>query len=61
MAYLEEPLEPPDLKDTLTNQNDELKDAPPLDARVGALSSIPMHSLADNDVALFVLDLSDEF
>ena len=61
LAYLEEPLEPPDLEDTLADQDDELKDAPPLDARIGALSRVPVHSLANNDIALLVLDLCNQF
>jgi hypothetical protein len=61
LAYLEEALEPPDLEEALANQYHELEDAPPLDARVGAFGSIPVYSFADNDVALLVLDLCDEF
>ena len=45
---------------TWTDQEAELEDAPPLDARVGALRSVSMCSLANNDVALLVLDLRYE-
>jgi hypothetical protein len=61
LAYLKEAFEPPNLEEALANEHHELEDAPPLDARVGALCSIPVYSFADNDVALLVLDLCDEF
>lgn len=49
------------MKETLANQYHELEDAPPLDARIGALGSVPVYALAHDDVALLVLDLRDEF
>ena len=60
MAHLEEPLQPPHLEHTLTNQEQELEDAPPLDSRVRAFGSVPVCSLADDNVALLVLDLRDK-
>lgn len=60
-SYLEKALQPPDLKHTLSDQYRKLEDAPPLDARVGALSRVPVCSLADNNVALLVLDLRYKF
>ena len=57
---LEEPLKPPDLEEALADQEAKLEDAPPLDARVSALRSVSMCSLANNDVALLVLDLRYE-
>jgi len=59
--YLEEPFEPPHLEEALANEYHQLEDAPPLDARVCALSSIPVYALAHDDVALLVLDLGDKF
>lgn len=49
------------MEETLANQYHELEDAPPLDARIGALGSVPVYALAHDDVALLVLDLRDEF
>jgi hypothetical protein len=46
------------LKDTICNQNTHLESTPPFDAAVGALSSIPMDALAQDDVGLFVFDLN---
>ena len=58
---LEEALEPPDLEDALADHDAHLEDAPPLDAGVGALGGVAVSALADDDVALFILDLSKEF
>jgi hypothetical protein len=58
---LEEALEPPDLKDALADDDAHLEDAPPLDAGVGALGGVAVGALADDDVALLVLDLGEEF
>lgn len=58
---LEEALEPPNLEDALANDDSHLEDAPPLDAGVGALGGIAVRALADDDVALLVLDLGEEF
>lgn len=61
MTYLKEAFEPPDLEHALTNEDNELEDAPPLDAGVGALSRVPVCSLTNDNVALFILYLRDEF
>jgi hypothetical protein len=58
---LEEALEPPDLEDALADDDAHLEDAPPLDAGVGALGGVAVGALADDDVALLVLDLGEEF
>jgi hypothetical protein len=60
-SHLEEAFEPPHLEETLADEHHQLEDAPPLDARIGALSSIPVYSLAHDNVALLVLDLRDKF
>ena len=57
---LEEALEPPDLEDALADDDAHLEDAPPLDAGVGALGGVAVGAFADDDVALFVLDLGEE-
>lgn len=57
---LKEPLQPPDLEETLPNQHGKLKNTPPLDARVGALSRVPVRPLPDHNVALLVFDLRHE-
>ena len=56
-TYLEKSLQPPDLKDTLANQDTHLEYTPPLDSAVGALSSISMGSFAHDNVWLLVLHL----
>jgi hypothetical protein len=61
LAYLKKPLQPPDLEETLADEEYQLEDAPPLDARVCALSRIPVGPLADDDITLLVLDLGSEF
>jgi len=61
VTHLEKPLQPPDLKEALAGQHHELEDAPPLDARIRALSRVPVRPLANNNVALLVLDLCNEF
>lgn len=58
---LKEALEPPNLEDALANDHAELENAPPLHPRVRGLSRVAMCSLADDDIALFVLDLGEEF
>lgn len=60
-TYLEEALQPPHLEEALSNEYQKLKYAPPLDAGVCAFGSIPVYSFADDDVALFILDLGNEF
>jgi hypothetical protein len=59
-THLKEPLQPPDLEEALANQHGKLEDAPPLDAGVCAFGRVPVCSLADDNVALLVLDLRDE-
>jgi hypothetical protein len=49
------------LEDTICNQDTHLESAPPFDAAVGALSSVSVDALAQDDVGLFVLDLSKKF
>ena len=58
---LEETLEPPNLEDALGDHNAHLEDAPPLDAGVGALGGVAVGALADDNVALLVFDLGEEF
>ena len=58
---LEEALEPPDLEDALADDDTHLEDAPPLDTGVGALGGVAVGAFADDDVALLVLDLGEEF
>lgn len=57
---LEESLQPPDLENTLADDNAHLENAPPLDARVGAFGGVTVCALADYDIALLVLDLGEE-
>jgi hypothetical protein len=59
-THLKESLQPPHLEEALPREHQELEDAPPLDARVCALCRVPVGPLADDDVALLVLDLRDE-
>jgi hypothetical protein len=58
---LEEALEPPNLEDALGDHDAHLEDAPPLDAGVGAFGGVAVGAFADDDVALLVLDLGEEF
>lgn len=60
VTHFKEPLQPPDLEPAIGTEHEKLEDAPPLDSRVGALSSIPVCPLANDDVALLVLDLRNE-
>lgn len=57
---LKEPLQPPNLKDTLPKQHKQLKDAPPLHPRIRALRRIPMRPLPHNDVPLLILNLRNQ-
>jgi hypothetical protein len=50
LAYLEESFQPPDLEDTLADQDNHLKDAPPLDSAVCALCGVSVRSFTDYDV-----------
>lgn len=56
-TYLEEPLQPPHLKSAVRAEDEDLEDAPPLDAGVGALGGVPVCPLTDDNVALLILDL----
>lgn len=58
-SYLEESLQPPDLENTLPNQDHQLEHAPPLHSRIGTLGSISMRTLADNDVGLLVFHMGN--
>jgi hypothetical protein len=50
-----------DLEDALGDHDAHLEDAPPLDAGVGAFGGVAVGAFADDDVALLVLDLGEEF
>lgn len=56
-THLEEPLQPPHLEPAVRAENENLEDAPPLDAGIGAFGGVPVCPLTDNNVALLVLDL----
>jgi hypothetical protein len=56
-THLEEPLQPPHLESAVCAEDENLEDAPPLDAGIGALGGVPVCPLTDNNVALLVLDL----
>jgi hypothetical protein len=58
---LEEALEPPNLEDAFANDDAHLENAPPLDAGVGALGGVAVGAFADDNVALLVLNLGEEF
>jgi hypothetical protein len=58
---LEEALKPPNLEDALADDDAHLENAPPLDAGVGALGGVAVGAFADDNVALLVLDLGEEF
>lgn len=53
---LEESPQPPDLEDRLANDNADDEQVPPLDTAVGALGSVSVGALTDDNVALFILD-----
>lgn len=59
-TYFKKPLQPPDLKDALPNQDSQLKYTPPFDPSIRAFSSIAVGAFTDNDVRLFILDLIQE-
>jgi hypothetical protein len=50
LAYLEESFQPPDLKDTLADQDNHLEDTPPLDSGVRAFCCIAMCSFSEDNV-----------
>lgn len=54
---LEEALQPPNLEDTLTDENKHLEDGPPLNTLVCRLGSIAVNTLTENDIRLLILDL----
>lgn len=58
---LEEPLQPPHLKDPLPDQHPQLENTPPLHPRVRALGRIPVCPFPHDDVGLLVFDLGEEF
>lgn len=57
---LKEAAEPPDLEETLADDDADDEEIPPLDSGVGALGRIAVVALAENDVLLLVLDLGQE-
>lgn len=61
LAYLEEALQPPDLKDAFADQDTHLEHTPPLDSGVCAFCGVSVGSFAEDNVGLFVLDLGKEF
>lgn len=61
MTYLKESLDPPNLKNTLSKQYNQLKQTPPLDASIRTLRRISMGPLPHHDVSLLILDLPDQF
>jgi hypothetical protein len=52
-----ESLEPPNLKDTLSYEHSELENAPPFHTCVRRFGGVAVCALADNNIALLVLDL----
>lgn len=56
VTHLKEPPQPPDLENRLANDDANDKQVPPLDAAVCALGGVAVGALADNDVALLVLN-----
>lgn len=61
LAYLKEAFQPPDLEDTFTNQDSHLEHTPPLDSGVCAFCGVSVGSFAEDNIGLFVFDLSEEF
>ena len=61
LAYLKEAFQPPDLEDAFADQDTHLEHAPPLDSRVCAFCGVSVGSFAEDDIGLFVFDLSKEF
>src|SRR4051812_6446366 len=57
LSYLEESLQPPHLKDALSNQNSQLENRPPLDSSICALCSISVCPFPHDYVRLLILDL----
>lgn len=57
VTHLEKPLQPPNLEDTLPNHHGQLENTPPLDTAIGALCRIPVHTLPNHDIRLFVPNL----
>jgi hypothetical protein len=61
LAYLEESLQPPDLKDAFADQDSHLEDTPPLHSSIRTFGCVSMSSFSDHDVRLFVFHLGKEF
>ena len=57
---LEEASKPPYLEQRLADDDANDKQIPPLDSGIGALGGVTVCALADDDVLLLVLDLSQE-
>lgn len=55
--YLKESLKPPNLEETLSDEEDELEQTPPFNTRVCAFGGVAVHSFSEDDVGLFVADL----
>jgi hypothetical protein len=49
------------LEDSLAQEYTNLEETPPLDTSIGALSCVTVGSLANDNVALLILDLGHEF
>lgn len=58
---LKEPLQPPNLKHSLRDQDPQLEDTPPLDPRIRTLRRIPMHALPHHNVTLLIFHLIQQF
>lgn len=60
LAHLEESLKPPDLKDSLANEDGHLEYAPPLYSSIRALGGVAVYPFTDDNVGLFVFDLGQK-
>ena len=56
-TYLEKALQPPYLENTFSNDHGQLEKTPPLDSAIRALSGIPVNTLANHNVSLFIPNL----
>lgn len=54
---LKEPLQPPDLENTLSEKHDQLTQTPPFNSRVRALGCVSMRLFSDDDILLLIFDL----
>jgi hypothetical protein len=59
--HFEETLQPVDLEHAFSNQDTELEEGPPFDTRIRAFCCVAMSAFANDDICLFVLDLSQSF